>query len=216
MACRIMEFMTSPTGLRVAAYDPDWPRQAAATMTNLRSAVPGWFIELEHIGSTSVPGLAAKPIIDLMAAIVQLEAPRHHQEALGKLNFHPHQNGMTDRLLYVRTRHGVRTDILHVVTLKSWPTRNQRILRDYLRSHPAEAARYGEFKRAILATGVPAGGYSRAKTELVQELTDRARAELGLPPVPVWEKEQALPPSNPAMRSVGNQQVSRVVRRGNR
>ncbi|NKE57380.1 GrpB family protein [Lentzea sp. PSKA42] len=57
------------------------------------------------------------------------------------MGFVRHNNGMTDRLLYVRARDGIRTHILHVVTVESWPTRNQRTLRDYLRSHPAEAAR---------------------------------------------------------------------------
>ncbi|GAB3221742.1 hypothetical protein GCM10027447_07800 [Glycomyces halotolerans] len=180
--------MTSPNVLHVADYDPDWPRRAAATIESLRSALPRWFVELEHIGSTAVPGLAAKPVIDLMAAVKHLEATRQQQEALAELGFHPHRNGMSDRLLYVRVDCGVRTKILHVVTLQSWPTRNQRILRDYLRTHPADAARYADLKRAVIAAGVSPGEYSRAKTELVQELTDRARAELGLEPVPVWEK----------------------------
>jgi GrpB-like predicted nucleotidyltransferase (UPF0157 family) len=75
-----------------------------------------------------------------------------------------------------------------VVTLASWPTRNQRILRDYLRAHPDEAARYARLKRAIVEAGTAPGEYARAKTALVQELTDRARALLGLPSEPVWEK----------------------------
>ena len=103
---------------------------------------------------------------------------------LAEIGYRPHLNGMTDRLLYVRSVEGVRTHILHVVTLESWPTRNQRILRDYLRAHPAEAQRYAELKRSIVA----ARDYARAKTALIQELTDRARAERGLPSVPVWEK----------------------------
>lgn len=94
---------------------------------------------------------------------------------------------MTDRLLYVRCVDGRRTHILHVVIAESWPTRNQRILRDCLRQHPQDAARYAELKKDVAAAGTAPGDYARAKTELIQELTDRARARLGLPPVPVWE-----------------------------
>ncbi|NLU75573.1 GrpB family protein [Streptomyces sp. HNM0575] len=72
--------------------------------------------------------------------------------------------------------------------LASWPTRNQRILRDYLLAHPDDAARYARLKRAIAAAGTAPGEYTQAKTALVQELTDRARAQLGLPLEPVWEK----------------------------
>ncbi|WP_260327330.1 GrpB family protein [Streptomyces sp. TLI_185] len=56
-----------------------------------------------------------------------------------------------------------------------------------MRAHPEEAARYAGLKRALVAAGTPARDYSRAKTALVQELTDRARAERGLPPEPGWE-----------------------------
>ncbi|MFF7053692.1 GrpB family protein [Streptomyces griseorubiginosus] len=95
---------------------------------------------------------------------------------------------MTDRLLYVRAPDGIRSHVLHVVSRESWPHRNQRLLRDCLRGHPEEADRYAALKRAIVASGTAPGGYAAAKTSLVQELTDRARVERGLPPEPVWEK----------------------------
>ncbi|MFD3459112.1 GrpB family protein [Nocardia fluminea] len=94
----------------------------------------------------------------------------------------------SDRLIYVRIRGNIRTHILHVVDLASWPHRNQRLLRDYLRVHPHAAERYAQLKRQIVDAGTPPRDYARAKTELIQELTDRARARIGLSPVPVWEK----------------------------
>ncbi|MFC9088802.1 GrpB family protein [Nocardiopsis dassonvillei] len=172
----------------IADCDPRWPDMASTAITELRDAIPGLFTEIEHIGSTSVPGLAAKPVIDLMAATGSLRQVRDHEPALSRLGFTPHANGMNDRLLYVRIPGGVRTHILHVVTRASWPTRNQRILRDYLRSHPQEAARYAELKRRLAATTVAPGDYTEAKTAFIQEVTDRARRERGLPPEPVWEK----------------------------
>jgi len=183
-----MTAVPEPSRIHIAAYDPDWPRQAAAEIAALRAAVPGLFVQIEHIGSTAVPGLAAKPVIDLMAAVHDLAHAPAHQAALGGLGYQPHDNGMTDRLLYVRAEDGPRSHILHVVTLESWPTRNQRIFRDHLRAHPADAARYAQLKQAIVAAGTGPGEYARAKTALVQELTNRARARLGLPSVPVWEK----------------------------
>lgn len=190
--------MPRDTDLRIVDYDPEWPRRAAAVIADLRAAAPGLFVEIEHIGSTAVPGLAAKPVIDLMAAVREpeaaipeaapFEAVQSNRGHLADLGFHPHENGMTDRLLFVRADDGTRSHLLHVVTLASWPTRNQRILRDFLRSHPEDAARYARLKLEIVAAGTRPGEYSRAKTALLQELTDRARAERGLPSVPVWEK----------------------------
>jgi GrpB-like predicted nucleotidyltransferase (UPF0157 family) len=183
-----MGLMPIDANLRILEYDPDWPRQAAEAIDVLNAAAPDLFAAIEHIGSTAVPGLAAKPVIDLMAAVPNLELVRPHQHALIANGFHPHDNGMVDRLLFVRADDGVRSHILHVVTQDSWPTRNQRILRDHLRRHPDDAARYASLKREIVAAGTAPGAYARAKTVLVQELTDRARADRGLPPEPVWEK----------------------------
>lgn len=78
---------------------------------------------------------------------------------------------------------------LHVVTSQSWPTRNERLFRDYLTAHPEDAARYAALKRELMACHVSGDPYTRGKTDLIQELTDRARAERGLPSVPVWEPE---------------------------
>lgn len=147
--------MTEPGAIHIADDDPSWPGQAAAAIEALRAAVPGLFVEIEHIGSTAVPGLAAKPVIDLMAAVHDLTHAARHQGALADLGFRPHDNRMTDRLLYVREADGVR---------------------------------YAQLKRTIVAAGTGPGEYARAKTALVRELTDRARSQLGLPPVPVWEK----------------------------
>lgn len=177
-----------PAATAIADYDPYWPDMASAAIAELQEASPGLLTEIEHIGSTSVPGLAAKPVIDLMAATASLREVREHEPALARIGFTPHTNGMNDRLLYVRLPDGVRTHILHVVTQASWPTRNQRILRDYLRSHPKETARYAELKRKLAATAVTPGDYTKAKTTFIQKVTDRARSERGLPPEPVWEK----------------------------
>lgn len=174
--------------LRVVDYDPTWPALAAAAITELQHSLPDVLVEIEHIGSTSVPGLAAKPTLDLMSAVRDFTLIEQREETLAELGYHRQSNGMVDRLLYARATGDVRTHILHVVTVESWPTRNQRILRDYLRAHPREAQRYGRLKTALAANGMDSAEYTRAKTELIQELTDRARAERGLPPAPVWEK----------------------------
>jgi len=172
----------------VVDYDPAWPDLAAAAIDELRPVLRGVVSEIEHIGSTAVPGLAAKPVIDLMAAAERWELVEERENELAERGYHRHHNGMEDRLLYVRSAGKRRTHILHVVSLDTWPTRNQRLLRDYLREHPRDVERYGRLKKALAAGGVHSRDYARAKTELVQELTDRARAERGLPPVPVWEK----------------------------
>ena len=160
--------------MRVVPHDPRWAGLAEAA----RAELAGLFAAVEHIGSTAVPGLAAKPVIDLMACVQALPGPAPAGYALV-------ETGMAERLFYVRD--GDPPCHLHVVTEASWPARNERILRDHLREHPADAARYAALKLALAAGGLGGLEYTRGKTALIQELTDTARAARGLPSVPVWE-----------------------------
>jgi GrpB-like predicted nucleotidyltransferase (UPF0157 family) len=92
-------------------------------------------VRLEHIGSTSVPGLAAKPVIDMMASVRGLQDGRAAQAALAELGYELVATGMPDRLFYQRRAGpGMATHHLHVVAEDSWATRNERLLRDYLRA----------------------------------------------------------------------------------
>jgi GrpB-like predicted nucleotidyltransferase (UPF0157 family) len=151
--------------------------------------VPGTFARIEHVGSTSVPGLAAKPVIGLLAGVDDLSAAAARLDAeLPALEFFPQDNGMSGRLFYYRDRDGRRVCHLHVVPEDTLATRNEVLLRDLLRRSPADADRYAALKCALAAANAEDGyAYTRDKTDLIQELVDRARSAAGLGPVPVWE-----------------------------
>ncbi|MEU8897258.1 GrpB family protein [Nocardia sp. NPDC048505] len=141
--------------IRIVDYDPSWPGLAEDAISELRTLWPSLLAEVEHIGSTAVPGLVAKPVIDLMAAAAELAEVERREAQLVVLGYRRHRNGINDRLIYVRAREDTRTHILHVVDLASWPFRNQRLLRDYLRANPEEAERYAQLKRRIVEAGTP-------------------------------------------------------------
>jgi GrpB-like predicted nucleotidyltransferase (UPF0157 family) len=86
----------------VLDYDPAWADLAASARTELDGAVPGLFTAIEHVGSTSVAGLAAKPIIDLMAATGSLDLVVSLDPELLALGYHRHDTGMPNRLFYRR------------------------------------------------------------------------------------------------------------------
>jgi GrpB-like predicted nucleotidyltransferase (UPF0157 family) len=174
--------------IEIRDYDTRWPMLADEACRELSAALPGAFAAIEHIGSTAVPGLTAKPIIDLMAATPALSIVVDREPALDALGYQRHETGMPNRLFYLRDGNGRHRHHLHVVPADSWPGRNERLLRDYLRHHPDDAARYAALKRQLQRAVPDADAYTRAKTDLIQELTDRARAEHGLPLVPVWEE----------------------------
>jgi GrpB-like predicted nucleotidyltransferase (UPF0157 family) len=176
------------TRIAVLDWDPGWPGIAVAVQAELRSTLPaGSWQHLEHIGSTSVPGLAAKPVIDLMGSVIDLDRfgalAGKHLDPLGYLLT---DTGMTGRLFYRRASGRTLMVHLHIVPAQAWPTQNERILRDFLTCHPDAVRRYGDLKRGLAATIDDPLEYTRAKTALVQELVDLARAERGLPVVNVW------------------------------
>jgi GrpB-like predicted nucleotidyltransferase (UPF0157 family) len=177
-------------GIEIWDYDPQWIGQASAIVQELSNALPGTFTRIEHFGSTSVPGLAAKPIIDLMAGVTEdldVTAARLNA-ALPPLRFFPEENGMSGRLFFVREENGRRVCHLHVVPADSLATRNEVLLRDLLRLHPHHVERYAELKRSLAASFADDGlAYTRGKTDLIQELVDEAREAAGLAPIRLWE-----------------------------
>jgi GrpB-like predicted nucleotidyltransferase (UPF0157 family) len=173
--------------------DPGWPRIAAALMTELRSAIPDGWAEIEHIGSTSVPGLPAKPVIDLMASTANVDRIIGvEQERLSPLGYTRFETGMTGRLCYRREAGAAPAELVavhfHVVPVQGWAERNERLLRDLLLADPAATRRYGNLKRRLAAEITDPRVYTRAKTDLIQELVDEARQQRGLPAVDVWEE----------------------------
>jgi GrpB-like predicted nucleotidyltransferase (UPF0157 family) len=174
------------TVIEIVPYQPVWPLAFAAEAADLRRIAPV-FAELEHIGSTAVPGLAAKPVIDMMAAVERLEAVTPVLPALGKRGYALVKTGMRDRLFLQRARlPGVN---LHIVTLASWPERNERLLRDALIAAPKSAADYATLKRRLAEIHADdIAAYTRAKTDFVQAIIDAARDRLSLPREPVWQE----------------------------
>ncbi|TDC22920.1 GrpB family protein [Streptomyces sp. 8K308] len=161
-------------------------KQACGELTG---ALPGLFADIEHVGSTSVPGLAAKPVIDLMASVATLDDLTPEREAvLERLGYARQETGMPQRLFFYRDDDaGRRSHHLHVVTEDTWDTRNERLLRDHLLANPVAAEAYAALKRRLAAEGHEGLEYTKGKTELIQRFVDQERAARGLPAVPVWE-----------------------------
>jgi GrpB-like predicted nucleotidyltransferase (UPF0157 family) len=173
----------------VLPSDPRWPAHYIAEAERLRAAFGPALREMEHVGSTSVPGLAAKPVIDIMAAVESLPEAEARLPALNELGYVVVPTDMPMRLFLQRaaTEDLLATN-LHIVTQASWPRRKERLFRDRLIAHPEEAAAYGELKRVLIGQFDDLGAYTRAKTALIQEIMDRAADETGSPRESVWEE----------------------------
>jgi GrpB-like predicted nucleotidyltransferase (UPF0157 family) len=172
--------------IEISDYDPSWPDTGRRAAAELIEALPGRLIVVEHVGSTSVPGLAAKPVIDLMAATLDLDQVTGVEDVLAGLGYRRVATGMPGRLLYRRTG-PLLSCHLHVVTAATWDTRNERLLRDHLLGHDEDRDAYARLKRDLATTAGGGDEYTRGKTALIQRMVDAARTARGLPLIDVWE-----------------------------
>lgn len=178
-------------GIRVVPYDPGWPAVFEREAARLRRAL-GPEVGIEHVGSTSVPGLAAKPIIDILVLVGSL-ADRWFEgrlQACGYLH-QPGPAGVADDFPFFGKPHGrPRQFHVHVCARHSAIGLGDLAVRDYLRSHPDEAAAYGALK-ASLAARSPGDrlAYMAGKDAYVRHLKERAVA---------WTARQQPPAPAPA------------------
>ncbi len=175
--------------IHIVDDDANWPRLYAAERELILQATDSVFAAIEHIGSTAIPGLPAKPIIDMMAAVLNLDAGRAAVAPLGTLGYHLVETGMPNRLLLRKqTSFGYGFN-LHIVEYSTWAERNERLLRDYMLAHPDAVQAYGQLKQQLATAHANDGpAYTRAKTAFIQSIVDMARAARGLPNVSVWEE----------------------------
>jgi GrpB-like predicted nucleotidyltransferase (UPF0157 family) len=161
----------------VVPYDPGWPAVFATLCALLAPALEGLDVRLEHVGSTAVPGLAAKPIIDLDIVVASPGLVPAVVDRLAGLGYeHRGDLGIAGREAF-RQPEDLPDHHLYVVVDGSSPYLDHVDLRDYLRSHPAEAERYARRKHEVahLLT-VDREAYVAAKADLVRELLIKARA----------------------------------------
>ncbi len=163
----------------IVEYDPHWPKLFAAEAAELRLVFGVSLVGMEHIGSTAVPGLAAKPIVDIQVVVRSVSdvedflpdfAARGWQQGVFTADTEPH--------LYFKKHDakGARTHQLHVYEPDNPAALAHRLFRDYLCGHPEEAARYLALK-LILAEKFRQDvlGYAEAKTEYVLSVLAKAR-----------------------------------------
>jgi GrpB-like predicted nucleotidyltransferase (UPF0157 family) len=169
----------------VVPYESEWPRLFAEIRGVIERNIPGKFHAIEHVGSTSVPGMAAKPIIDIDIAVRegQFDAVRQRLEALGyewegeKGVPGRHSFRLRDpTLISALARHH-----LYVMEADAQELRRMRAFRDYLRAHPGEVARLSAHKlelaeRLGLDLDDDRYAYQEAKSAMVLEILEKALA----------------------------------------
>jgi GrpB-like predicted nucleotidyltransferase (UPF0157 family) len=165
----------------IVEYNPRWPEMYAEERARIALAVGPVFIAYEHVGSTAVPGLGAKPIIDIMAAVQKLDDAEMCVGLLGGIGYDyvPEFNALIPDRRFFR-KGSPRSHHLHVTTTDADFWKKHLLFRNYLRAHPATAREYYELKLKLAAQyGVDRDGYTNAKTEFVRGVEQKAQVEAG-------------------------------------
>lgn len=168
--------------LEVVPYDPAWPAAFRAEAERIRAALGPVALRLDHNGSTAVPGLMAKPVIDIqvsVAALVPMDVYREPLQAIGYRHM-PHSDDAFCPFFH-RPHEWPHTHHIHVVRAGDLEERRTLAFRDYLREHPAAAAEYAQLKQ-YLATQFSAASqgshqaYADAKTAFIERIIAAALA----------------------------------------
>ena len=138
--------------VRIVEPDPAWPALAAGELRSIGRALGALAVRLEHIGSTAVPGLAAKPIVDLQVSLASLRPPERWIAPLERLGYlYAWAPESPDRHFFAKPPERPRTFHLHVCAAGRQEELRHLAVRDFLRAHAGEAARYAALKREIVA-----------------------------------------------------------------
>jgi GrpB-like predicted nucleotidyltransferase (UPF0157 family) len=170
--------MANPLGLesgvvRLAEYDSHWPVLFSAEERRLQ-AVCGSLLRFEHIGGTSIPGMCAKPVLDILAGRSQ-DTPLHDcVTALIRADYqHRGEQGVPGREFFRRGQ--PRAYHVHLVEEGSALWRDYWVFRDYLRAHPAAALQFADLKRALAARfPLDRAAYIEGKSGRVREILQLA------------------------------------------
>jgi len=166
--------------LEIVSYDPGWPSAFEAEAVRLRCALGGFALRIEHNGSTSVPGLAAKPVIDIQVSVASLHPLKEYDDRLQTLAYvHvPHADDSSCPFFH-RPQQWPHSHHVHLVESGGAEERRTLAFRDYLREHSSAAREYESLKRDLVRTMGSASdesreAYARAKTDFIERIVSIA------------------------------------------
>jgi GrpB-like predicted nucleotidyltransferase (UPF0157 family) len=160
--------------ISVEAYDAAWPARYETEAARLREGLQASALDIEHIGSTAVAGLAAKPVIDVMVGVEDLDVTDDVATRLAVLGYE--DCGGAEGRRYFRRRAASQDFNVHLIEFGSSTWSENILFRDYLRSNDDAAQQYADAKFVAASTAPMLLAYSELKSPIIDELLRKARA----------------------------------------
>ncbi|MFK0523828.1 GrpB family protein [Paenibacillus illinoisensis] len=136
---------------RIATYDPAWRQMFLETGLRLREALEDKALRIDHVGSTSITGLDAKPIIDIQISVLHLDKLPDFQFDIERVGFVFREDNPDQSKRYFREAPGNRRTHVHVRQAGSFSEQMTLLFRDYLREHPVDCLKYAEEKHRLMS-----------------------------------------------------------------
>lgn len=163
----------------IVDYNPRWPALYEEEKGRLLGVIGHKVVAIEHVGSTAVPGLGAKPVIDITIAVRRLADAEECIELLQSAGYEyvpEFEDSMPERRYFRKGSPGARSHHIHMVELTSDFWERHLLFRDFLRAHPEVAEKYYDLKKGLATKyGEDREGYTEAKTTFIEGVVARAR-----------------------------------------
>lgn len=166
--------------VRIVPHDPRWRREFADEAARIAGALGEILVDIHHIGSTAIPEIYAKPVIDILVEVREISSVDARNSSMELLGYEVMgEFGIAGRRYFRKdNEHGLRTHQVHIFETGSDQVRRHLAFRDYLIAHPAEALAYSDLKRR-LADQYPDSmdDYMDGKDAFIKEIDRRAADE---------------------------------------
>jgi GrpB-like predicted nucleotidyltransferase (UPF0157 family) len=164
--------------IKVVPYHPNWSELFEAEADELTAILGQEVVAIHHIGSTAIPGISAKPIIDMLVEVHDIEKIDDFNEEMIQLGYQPKgEFGIPGRRFFIKGGDATRTHHVHVFQTGNPEVERYLDFRDYMTAHPEEAQAYGRLK-AQLAQKFPEDidSYMEGKDRFIKEIDRKAQA----------------------------------------
>jgi len=167
----------------VVEHSPKWATLFAAEADRLASVFGSQLVAVHHIGSTAIPGIKAKPVIDILVEVRDIGEIESFTESMTALGYRPRGEcldnpvpGTPGRFYFSKDTDGVRSHQVHVCQEGHFDIRDKLLFRDYMTAHPSDARKYSAMKETLAREfRHDTVGYIRGKDEFVKGAIARAR-----------------------------------------
>jgi GrpB-like predicted nucleotidyltransferase (UPF0157 family) len=168
--------------VRIEDYDPQWPVLYEEEKCRIFEVIGDMIVRIEHIGSTAVPNLGAKPIIDIVVAVNRLSDAEKCIKPLQRIGYEyqpEHETSMPERRFFRKGNPPKEQHYhLHMVERTSDFWKRHLLFRDYLRTHPKATQEYYELKKKLaIEYDTDREAYTEAKTSFIESVVAKAKAE---------------------------------------